>query len=101
MRMDIKLPSIASLSSKLLQIPYKTRVTALGISASFALIGLIVAILRRNRNDKEKSERDKRRTEMARGRERTGRIPLPNSPNGGIIIYDVTFLFQIFRFFSL
>ncbi|XP_045188727.1 mitoguardin-like [Mercenaria mercenaria] len=82
--MDIKLPSLPALSAKFLQIPYRTRVTALGVSASFALIGLIVALIKRNRQDKEKNEKEKKRTEVQRERERTGRIPLSSSPNGDL-----------------
>lgn len=77
-------PALPTLSAKLTQIPYKTKLTVLGVTASFALIGFIVALLRRNKQDKEKNEKQKRRSEILRERERTGRIPLPNSPNGDL-----------------
>lgn len=79
--LHLKLPSLASWSAKLHQIPYRT--TVLGVTASFALIGFLVVLIRRSKQDKQNNEKQRRRSEILRERDRTGRIPLPNSPNGG------------------
>lgn len=62
--------------------PYKTKLTVLGVTASFALIGFIVSLLRRNKTEKiaKKGSKSDRKE-----RDKSGRIPL-QSPNGGIVL---------------
>lgn len=65
-----------------IQVPFKIKHTVLGLMASFALIGLLAAFLRKRTKNKEKNDRKKHHSELQKERLRTGRIPLPNSPNG-------------------
>ncbi|KAL4219615.1 Mitoguardin [Mactra antiquata] len=80
---NLQIPSLPVLQARFLQIPYKTRVTALGFSAGFALLSIFAVIWRRKRKNSEKCKQ-RRKSEYAREREKTGRIPLANSPNGDL-----------------
>ena len=67
-----------------IQVPFKAKLAVLGLTASFALISLLAAFLRKRTKNKEINDRKKYQSELQKERLRTGRIPLPNSPNGGL-----------------
>ena len=75
-----KFTQLTQLSGRITQIPYPVRVTALSVTTTLALIGLLAAIFRRRRSKKYDKDKHKRQEIV---RDKSGRIPLPYSPNGG------------------
>lgn len=78
-----KLPQLTQLTGRITQIPYPVRVTALSVTTTLALIGLLAAIFKRKRSKRYEKEKQKRREQSRElARDKSGRIPLPYSPNG-------------------
>lgn len=75
-----KFPQLTQVTGKITQIPYPVRVTALSVTTTVALIGLLAAFFKRRRSKRYEKEK-KKRQELTR--DKSGRIALPYSPNGG------------------
>ena len=76
-----KLPALSQLTGRLTQIPYPVRVTALSVTTTLALIGLLAALFKRKRSKRSKKEKQKRGEYV---RDKSGRIALPHNFNGGM-----------------
>lgn len=74
---SLKFPNPA----QVLNLPYNTKVTVLGITGTFALIGFLTALFRWKKRKRGPVDRKKRFLEIQREREKNG--PLSHSPNGG------------------
>ena len=75
-----KIPGLAQLTGRITQIPYPVRVTALSVTTTLALIGLLAALFKRKRSKRYEKEIQKRGEYT---RDKSGRISLPYSLNGG------------------
>ena len=80
-----KIPGLAQLTGRITQIPYPVRVTALSVTTTLALIGLLAALFKRKRSKRYEKEKRKRGEYT---RDKSGRISLPYSLNGGNIDTD-------------
>lgn len=69
--------------TQLLNLPYKTKVTVLSVTATFALIGLFTALFRWKKRKKGPIDRRRRFLEIQREREKAG--PLSQGANGGTL----------------
>ena len=67
--------------AQVLNLPKNTKLTVLGVSATFALIGFLTALFRWKKRKRGPIDRRRRFLEIQRERERTG--PLSHNPNGG------------------